>query len=369
MSPADRYRQLLDSNTISPDSSQQQAVAQLQLLYEQLQAYFVQIDRNRGGFLSFLRAKPATPRGLYLWGGVGRGKTFLMDMFYECLPAGKKRRTHFHRFMQRVHKDLAELKGEKNPLEKVAEGIAGEARILCFDEFFVSDIGDAMLLAGLLTSLFERNVVLLATSNIAPGGLYENGLQRDRFLPAIGLIQQHCNVMEIASGVDYRLRSLSSAPLYYTPLDDCSDASLARSFAELAPDTDDTSTFNAESVEILGRFIEVRQCCDDVIWFDFHELCGGPRSASDYVEIAKLYHAVLIGGIPELGEKEEDLARRFVNLIDELYDRNVKLVIAAEKPIETLYSGRKLAFEFQRTQSRLIEMQSHEYLAKEHRSF
>ena len=288
-----------------------------------------------------------------------------MDLFYDCLPFEKKLRTHFHRFMQRVHSELTMLQGEKNPLEKVAENISSEARVLCFDEFFVLDIGDAMILTGLLGALFRLDVIVVTTSNIAPDRLYQDGLQRDRFLPAIELIKQHTDVIEIGPGTDYRLRSLSQATLYHCPINSGTYRMLLDCFYELAPDK--TEAKQDEIIEILDRNLQSRFCADDVVWFEFDELCDGPRSAFDYVEIARLFHALIISNVPQLNDSLRDQARRFVSLVDELYDRRVKLIIAAEVPIQSLYQGEILAIEFERTRSRLTEMQSHEYLGSEHR--
>lgn len=316
------------------------------------------------GLLDRFRNVPLEPEvGLYLWGGVGRGKTYLVDAFFDCLPFERKLRVHFHRFMQRVHHELAQLEGEKNPLENVADKLAEEARVICFDEFFVTDIGDAMILAGLLEALFARGVTLVATSNIEPAGLYENGLQRQRFLPAISLLERYTRVVNVDGGTDYRLRTLQQAELYHYPLDAGADRSLEDSFTRLAPEPGK----HWERIEINQRYLTCRRLADDVVWFDFKELCDSPRSPSDYIELARIFHAVLISGVPAFTPELNDQARRFVNLVDEFYDRNVKLVMAAQNPLLELYQGGQLEFEFQRTVSRLQEMQSHEYLAKEHR--
>jgi len=303
-------------------------------------------------------------RGIYLWGGVGRGKTYLMDLFYDCLPFERKLRTHFHRFMQRVQQDLVRYQGASNPLELVADRIAAEALVVCLDEFFVLDIADAMILSGLFKALFERRIVLVTTSNTHPDRLYENGLQRQRFLSAIALIKHHTSVIELLPGTDYRLRNLSQATLYHCPINEGTEALLSQSFYALAPDK--SEIHEREQIEILGRKLPTHFCAEDVVWFDFQQLCDGPRSTFDYVEIAKLYHAVLLSDVPQLGADQDDQARRFVSLVDALYDRRVKLIIAAEVPIQVLYSGKNLAFAFQRTRSRLVEMQSHDYLGREH---
>ena len=361
--PWERYQADLKKEGFSHDPAQEDAVRRLQDLYERLL-------RRRSASSSLrqrwqrLRGRYDEPEvGLYLWGGVGRGKTYLVDTFYDCLPFEQKMRVHFHRFMQRVHRELKALDGEKNPLLIVADRLAEEAQILCFDEFFVTDIADAMILGGLMEALFQRGVSLVATSNIVPEKLYDNGLQRQRFLPAIALIEKYTQVVNVDAGIDYRLRTLQQAELYHTPLDAAADESLRRSFEQLAPE----AGRHWERIEINGRYITCRCLADDVAWFDFDELCDGPRSQNDYIELARIFHAVLISGVPALGVAKDAQARRFINLVDEFYDRSVKLVLAAEKPLFSLYSGGKLEFEFQRTISRLQEMQSYEYLAREHR--
>jgi cell division protein ZapE len=366
MTPKKRYQQDLDKGLIVPDVSQQKAVEYLQKLFVQLTILENQnhtIIRSR--FKSWFRKQESIDiRGLYFWGGVGRGKTYLMDIFYDCLPFEKKLRTHFHRFMQGVHKDLGKLKGQATPLITVADRIADNAKVICFDEFFVSDIGDAMLLAGLLERLFERGVVLIATSNIHPQKLYENGLQRERFLPAIDGLMAHTEVVELDGGIDYRLRCLEQAELYHWPLGADADLMLKENFQQLAPDL--SNSVEAEVIDILGRPINSLYCADDVIWFHFDELCGGPRSAFDYVEIAKIYHALLISGISQMDDAKADQARRFINLVDELYDHGVKLIISATVPPDKLYEGSILEAEFKRTLSRLLEMQSIDYLSRPH---
>ena len=304
-------------------------------------------------------------KGLYFWGGVGRGKTYLMDNFFESLPFPQKMRMHFHRFMRRVHAELKKLDGQKNPLQKVADIIAAETKVICFDEFFVSDITDAMILGTLMSELFARGVVLVATSNIVPDGLYKDGLQRARFLPAIALLKEYTQVVNVDGGVDYRLRALEQAELYHYPLDVQADISLQKSFRSLLNTPSDEKV--GEVLRVEGRDIHSRYSADGVVWFDFDAICDGPRSQNDYIELSKEYHSVFISNVPALGRVNDDQARRFVNLVDEFYDRHVKLVISAERPLAELYSEGKLSFEFQRTISRLLEMQSHEYLAMEHR--
>lgn len=362
--PWQRYQSDLQRDNFSHDPAQEQAVLLLQDLYERL----VESWRERdGGLLRWvrnLRGADIEPQvGLYLWGGVGRGKTYLMDTFFECLPFRRKLRVHFHRFMQRVHADLASLAGEKNPLESVAERLSQEARVLCFDEFFVTDIADAMILGELMKALFARGVTLVATSNIEPAHLYENGLQRQRFLPAIALLEKHTRVVNVDAGIDYRLRTLQQAPLYHFPLDEAAARSIEQSFKNLASDPGE----HWERLEINQRYLTCRRVAKDVAWFEFAELCDGPRSQNDYIELARIFHTVLISGVPRFLPDMNDQARRFINLVDEFYDRNVKLVLTAAAPLLDLYGGGPLEFEFQRTISRLQEMQSFEYLTLEHR--
>ncbi|MFT5117804.1 MAG: cell division protein ZapE [Kiritimatiellia bacterium] len=367
LTPAERYQKDLKRPEFMPDKAQQVAVEKLQALYERLIA---REPRKWGLFERLSRVftgKAVMPvKGLYFWGGVGRGKTYLMDNFYESLPFEQKMRSHFYRFMKRVHQELNSLDKEKNPLEIVADRIAKEARVICFDEFFVTDITDAMILANLLDGLFRRGVTLVTTSNIIPDGLYKDGLQRARFLPAIALLNQYTDVVNVDGGTDYRLRSLEQAELYHWPLDGEADKSLYHSFYSLVPDKEEI--VEQQQLEVEGRYILCRYYAEDVVWFDFEALCDGPRSQNDYIELAKEFHAVLISSVPVLTEKKEDQARRFVNLVDEFYDRSVKLIISAERPLHELYSGRRLSFEFERTVSRLLEMQSHEYLARPHKA-
>jgi cell division protein ZapE len=291
-------------------------------------------------------------------------------VFYQCLPFENKQRTHFHRFMRHVHSRLAVHEGVKNPLLIVAQELAAEARVICFDEFFVTDITDAMILAHLLENLFDLGVVLVATSNIEPQGLYENGLQRQRFLPAIALLEQYTDIVNVDGGVDYRLRTLSQAELYHWPLDDAADISLAASFSALVPMLVESAMAGRDNdsgvMSINGRdFTYVKQC-DDIIWFTFDQLCVQPRSQNDYLELACEFHGLIISNVPCLGVGMDDQARRFVNLIDVCYDANLKVIISAAVPLLELYAGGQLDFVFRRTLSRLQEMQSHEYLARGH---
>jgi len=310
-----------------------------------------------------LAGKPDAVRGLYLWGPVGRGKTMLMDRFVASLPAGIAQRVHFHRFMLDVHAGLRALGEVRDPLLRVAADIAARARVLCLDEFMVTDIGDAMILGGLLGALFDRGVTLVATSNTPPRDLYKEGLQRERFLPAIDLLGAHCEVLELVSPHDWRLRALTRAPVYLTPDDAHAEMALARLFVELAQG----SVQENAALNINDRTFRVRRVCAQAAWFDFAALCDGPYGSADYIELARTYPAILISGLPQFTPFNEDAAQRFVHLIDELYDRRVKLAVTAQAPTVELYDGKRLRLEFARTASRLIEMQSREYLAEAHR--
>ncbi len=365
LSPLQRYLRDLEKEGFVKDPAQQMAVDKLQTLYESLIEDQKERERQAGKLFNKFRKKQPVPiKGLYFWGGVGRGKTYLMDNFYESLPFKQKMRIHFHRFMQRVHNELKQLQDQKNPLVVVAKKLSDETRIICFDEFFVSDIGDAMILAGLLDELFKNGVSLVCTSNIVPDGLYKDGLQRARFLPAIELVKQHTEVVNVDGGNDYRLRTLEQAELYHYPLDEAATLNLEKYFRQLAVEA---GSHDLE-LEINGRELTARRHADDIVWFDFKELCDGPRSQNDYIELAREFHAVILSNVPKMGADTDDQARRFINLIDEFYDRSVKLIISAEAPIHELYEGGRLGFEFERTESRLLEMQSHEYLEQEHRA-
>jgi cell division protein ZapE len=312
-----------------------------------------------------LLPRPRVPlRGLYLWGGVGRGKTFLVDEFFAELPVREKRREHFHRFMQDVHGRLRRHRARRSPLEHVAAEFATKARILCIDELVVNDVADAMILGNLLAALFRCGVTLVATSNIPPSGLYHGGLQRERFLPAIALLEKHCRVAELDAGMDYRLRELERATLWLGPGVADAEVRLEAEFDRL------TGGCGANDVQIRveGRAVRARRCAEDVVWFGFRELCEGPRSAADYIEIARCFHAVFVSGVPVLDARADDAARRFVTLVDEFYDRGVKLFVSAGADAPGgLYRGERLAFEFRRTASRLHEMQGRDYLARPHR--
>ena len=358
-SPQAVYDSRVSAKEIQPDSAQLAAIALLQTLYKELCKTDVE---SRGLIKNLFSPKPLPVKGLYFWGGVGRGKTFLMDLFFESLPIEKKRRLHFHRFMREVHKSLNRLQGEPNPLKRVAKNFSLDARVICFDEFFVSDITDAMLLAGLLQELFSLGVTLVATSNVEPDNLYANGLQRAKFLPAIDLLKEYTQVHNLDGGVDYRLRALEAAEIYHYPHDESAEIGLAQAFRDLSPDVGKENA----NLFIEGRQIKTRCCGDGIVWFDFAMICDGPRSQNDYVELAHVFQTVLIGKVPVFTAEIENQARRFISLVDEFYDRNVKLIISAEASIFDLYRGDLLVFEFRRTESRLQEMQSRDYLVREH---
>lgn len=363
MTPLERYQADLKRPDFFHDAAQENAVRHLQRLYDDLIAR----DQNKSGLMGKLFGKkPQGPvKGLYFWGGVGRGKTYLVDTFFDALPFEQKMRTHFHRFMKRVHEEMKTLKGEKNPLTIIGKRFADEARVICFDEFFVSDITDAMILATLMEELFKNGVSLVATSNIVPDGLYKDGLQRARFLPAIALLKEHTDIVNVDSGVDYRLRALEQAELFHFPLGQAAEDSLRKSFQSLLPDC--THMVENEALMIENRAIHAVRVCEDVAWFEFRELCDGPRSQNDYIELGKIFHAVILANVEQMSVAKDDMARRFINLVDEFYDRNVKLIISAEVELKDLYTGGRLSFEFQRTLSRLLEMQSHEFLSRPHR--
>ena len=370
LSPLSRYQQALDAGEYQADEVQRRAVTQLDRIYQALLQKPAASAPAGGlrGKLSRLLGKggdtaPQRPvQGLYMWGGVGRGKTWLMDMFFHSLPGDRKMRLHFHRFMKRVHEELTELQGRENPLEIVADGFKAETDVLCFDEFFVSDITDAMLLATLLQALFARGITLVATSNIPPDDLYRNGLQRARFLPAIDLINEYCDVMNVDAGIDYRLRTLTQAHLYLTPLSDQTRETLDRMFVKLAGKAGE----DAPVLQINHRPLQAIRSVDGVLAVDFHTLCEEARSQLDYIALSRLYHSVILYNVRVMGPLKENTARRFLALVDEFYERHIKLVIGAEASMFEIYQGVQLKFEFQRCLSRLQEMQSEEYLKLPH---
>ncbi len=360
--PRSRYQKDLENPEFEPDEAQRIAVDNLQRLYDELVAQ----PPEKLGLLAKLGwgSKPRPPvQGLYFWGGVGRGKTYLVDTFFECLPFEEKRRMHFHRFMHRVHLDRKQLRDQADPLVVIGKRLASETRVLCFDEFVVNDVADAVILVKLMRVLFDEGVSLVATSNVEPKDLYLGGLQRDLFLPAIDMIYQYTDVVNIDSGIDYRLRFLDKAETYFHPVDETASAGMLYNFEHLAPDVG----VDKGVIEIEGRDLDFIKRADGVIWFEFSELCDGPRSQNDYIELAKTFHSVLLSNIPVMDRLHEDQARRFINLVDVFYDHNVKLIISAQAQATELYAGKRVAFEFKRTISRLQEMQSHDYLALSHK--
>jgi cell division protein ZapE len=356
----DAYTDIVRKDGLLPDAAQQRIVDSLQKLQATLEAdetlwqsLLAKVGLGTSGQIH---------RGLYIYGGVGRGKTFLMDLFFANLKIEKKRRIHFHRIMREVHERLQRIGAQENPLDKVAADIASETRVLCFDEFYVSDIADAMILGRLLDALFARGVILVTTSNSAPAALYWDGLQRDRFMPAIALLEQHTEVIEMDAGVDYRLRLLQKAGTYLSPANDAADQKLRQFFTSASPG----ESGEARILDVLGREVRTRRCAKGVAWFDFTEICDGPRSQNDYIEIARWYQTVIISDVPALTRELENSARRFISMVDEFYDRRVKLILSADVGLHELYQGTKLEFEFRRTESRLSEMQSAEYLHQAH---
>lgn len=353
--PESLYRQALEQG-FTADTAQQQAVSALEQIYQQLTQ-----QRSSRSWLPWSRKRRAI-KGLYLWGGVGRGKTWLMDLFFSSLPFAAKQRFHFHQFMNAIHHELKQLENYHDPLPQATARVVGDIRVLCFDEFFVTDIGDAMLLAGVLETLHERGISLVATSNVAPDDLYYDGLQRARFLPAIERLKNSARVMEIGRGDDYRLRALDRLNTYRVPHDAKAQQRLHDCFHEL------TANHTAATTVLLReRTVAAIQAAQDVAWFDFQTLCEGHRSASDYVELARSYHTILLSDIPVLGSERNDAARRFIHLIDALYDYRVKIIASAAAEPQALYQGKRLRKEFERTSSRLIEMRTRDYLAQAHR--
>lgn len=345
---------------IVADPAQQAAVERLQRFHDELMVFKL-ARRTR---LRKLLVHPELPKGVWFWGGVGRGKSFLMDCFFAALPYRRKRRVHFHAFMREVHERLKRLKHEQDPLAKVAAQVAQETRLMCFDEFHVADIADAMILARLMRALFDAGVVFCITSNYPPDRLYPDGLQRERLLPTIALLNDKLDVIRIDAGIDYRLRALEQAPVYLLPADGAPETLLMRTFAQLVQ-----GAGHGRPLEVLGREIAVVHRAPGVAWFDFAVLCGGPRSQNDYLDLAHRFHTLIVSGVPRMGPEMANEARRFTWLVDVCYDHRVKLVIAAAVPAEELYVAGPQAMEFARTMSRLVEMRSHDYLASAHRRY
>ena len=353
MNVQEHYQQVLAERGYQSDPAQQKAVDRMQLFYDE----FVEYKKVRSSVIKKFLSRPAVPKGLYLWGGVGRGKSFLMDCFYNSVTVQRKVRLHFHEFMRGVHAELDDLKGVQDPLDEVATRIAKRYRLICFDEFHVSDIADAMILYRLLDGLFANGVTFLMTSNYKPDDLYPDGLHRDRLLPAIALMNKQLDVVNVDVGVDYRRRTLEQLNTYLMPLDERADIQLTGDFKRLAEVADE-----AAELQIESRVIKAVRRAGSVVWFDFPTLCGGPRSQNDYLEIASQFQTVILSGVPKMGAGMASEARRFTWLIDVFYDHKVKLIMSAQVVPEELYTEGAMAHEFVRTVSRIVEMQSKEYL-------
>jgi len=349
----EQYQQQLARRGYREDPAQRAAVDRLQRMHDEWVAY----KARRSNRLKKLINRPAVPRGLWLWGGVGRGKSFLMDVFYETVPLVRKTRVHFHEFMRGVHRELRELRQTADPLDEVARRIARRSRLICFDEFHVSDVADAMILERLLRGLFAHGVAFVMTSNYRPDDLYPDGLHRDSILPAIALLKAHMDVVNVDAGIDYRRRTLSEVAAYLVPAGPQADARLAEAFGRVAETTDQDPRLTVEHREILAR-----RRAGGAVWFDFATLCGGPRSQLDYLEIATRFHTVVVSGVPRMSAAMSSEARRFTWMVDVFYDQKVKLLLSAECPPEALYTEGAMAAEFHRTVSRLVEMQTREYL-------
>jgi cell division protein ZapE len=348
------YLQTLAERGYTADPAQLRAVDSL----ERCEQEWADYKARRSNALTKLVVRPPIPRGVYMYGGVGRGKSFLMDCFFNAVPLQRKTRLHFHEFMREVHRELAELHGTVNPLQELAKRMARRYRLICFDEFHVADVTDAMILHRLLEALFENRVSIVTTSNFKPDDLYPNGLHRDRILPAIELLKAKLEVVNVDNGMDYRQVTLAQVGLYQTPLNEAADAAMTHAFERLAEAKDESPVLHIEHRELRAR-----RRAGGVVWFDFKELCGGPRSQNDYLELASQFHTLLLSGVPQMSPRNASEARRFTWLVDVLYDRRVKLIMSAQTEPEGLYTEGPLAHEFPRTVSRLREMQSAEFLA------
>jgi cell division protein ZapE len=360
MSPKLWYQAMREQPGFIHDAAQAQAIEALDELWHQL----VDFKARRNHFLGRSLLSPEVPKGLYFWGGVGRGKSFLMDVFYACVPYRRKRRIHFHNFMAEVHHELQRLAGEKDPLLALADNIAKSTRLLCFDEFHVSDIADAMLLGRLLEAMFARGVVLMTTSNYPPDGLYPNGLQRQKFLPAIAMLKRELRVIHIDGGNDYRLRKMEHESLFIVPDDAASDARMLAMFERLSP----LAQPDERQIEIMGRMLPVQRVSHGVAWFEFMDICGGYHAQPDYLEIAHQFHTVFVSHIPKLDAEQAPAAQRFIWLVDVFYDKRVKLVVSAAVAPHEIFGVALRGGEAARTVSRLIEMQSRDYLALPHQA-
>ncbi|MEO7246591.1 MAG: cell division protein ZapE [Rubrivivax sp.] len=352
------YEAELAARGYRSDAAQLHAVDAL----ERCETEWADYKARRSNPLTMLLRRPPIPRGVYMWGGVGRGKSFLMDCFFQAVPLTRKTRLHFHEFMREVHRELQDLKGTADPLDVLGERVARRHRLICFDEFHIADVTDAMILHRLLAALFRHRVSIVTTSNFPPDGLYPNGLHRDRILPAIALLEERLEVLDVDAGTDYRQRTLMNVRLYHAPLSAGAEAAMATAFDELAEARDEDPRLHIEH-----RQLRARRRAGGVVWFDFAQLCGGPRSQNDYLEIASRFHTVLLSGVPQMPPRLASEARRFTWLVDVLYDRRVKLIVSAAVAVEQLYTEGPLVHEFARTVSRLHEMQSAEYLALQRR--
>ena len=348
------YLATLAERGYTSDPAQLRAIVSLQ----RCETEWVEYKARRRNPITKLLVRPPIPRGVYMWGGVGRGKSFLMDCFFQSVPLTRKTRLHFHEFMREVHRELQDLKGTVDPLDELGRRIARRYRLICFDEFHVADVTDAMILHRLLAALFANRVSIVATSNFQPDELYPNGLHRDRILPAIELLKARLEVVGVDNGCDYRQATLAQVGLYHTPLNELAEAALHEAFERLAEARDEAPLLHVEHRELRAR-----RRAGGVVWFDFKQLCGGPRSQNDYLELATQFHTVLLSGVPQMSPRLASEARRFTWLVDVLYDRRVKLILSAEVEPEALYTEGPLAHEFPRTVSRLNEMQTAEYLA------
>jgi len=358
MNVQEYYNNALAQRGYKPDEAQQRAITRLQQCYDE----WVEYKGQRSSTFKRLINRPAVPKGVYMWGGVGRGKSFLMDSFFSVVPLVRKTRLHFHEFMRDVHRQLDELRGVADPLDEVAKRVAKKYRLICFDEFHISDVADAMIMYNLLKALFDNGVSFIMTSNYDPNLLYPDGLHRDRILPTIALLYEKLDVMNIDAGIDYRGRALEQVEAYYTPLNAQTDKALRDAYASVAETADEDPV-----IRIEAREIRALRRAGTIIWFDFNTLCGGPRSQNDYLEIASRFHTVILSGVPMMSASMSSEARRFTWLIDVFYDQGVKLLMSAEVEPEELYTTGAMANEFHRTVSRIVEMQSQEYMNRQQR--
>lgn len=356
--PLKSYQIAIENGVLNPDQSQRDCVIQLNKLFYRLLERESYRQSFKGRLYEWIYSKYLPIKGLYLWGGVGRGKTYFVDTFFDCLPFDNKLRLHFHRFMHRVHQSLRENQGDKNPLQKVAGNFSNEARVIVFDEFMVNDVADAMILGELMGCLLKRGVTIVATSNIAPRELYKDGLQRQRFLPVIEYLHRFTEVVHLEGSIDYRYRSLKSRQFYFSPLDELAEEEAESCFDQLARG----KVINNEQIQVNDRLIPYLKMSSKVVWFDFEVICGDARSQNDYLFLANLFDVVIITNVRVCNDDDNDVVRRLINLVDIFYDHRIKLVITAETEAGGLYTGYQLAFEFARTASRLNEMQTGDYL-------